>query len=320
MNSVSTSITMNHRRRRRFDHIRCFLLLLLASIATTTTKFQGNGVSMFALAQMQNNEVGRRHLLQRADVNEIATDAALQLQKAVEDTGEEKICEERTDETVYITRKNRRTKEKKKIELCEWVKKRPNARCKKFVKKRKRNKDPEIDKTFVKVCYNPKTYCEDVCADSVDVDVVVVEEDDVAEDLTSPVSDFPIKMSCPIEEADMTDMTAQIDGKTCAGFPIGHKCHYNKVNVGCTAKTFRCVPLVTCKCKEDSATGRDAWDCYSYLPPHDYYCPAEPRPKPADWEDPPEGLRQKCEMSDNEDATDEDSTIGIRREDRKSVV
>ncbi len=245
---------------------------------------------MFALAE--------RQLVRRSDVTGTTNVGVLQLQNAEEETvtGEEQICEERTDETVYITKKNRRTKKRRKIELCEWVKKKRNARCKRIVKKRKRNTDPDIDRKFVKVCYNPKKYCEDVCAD-VDVNP------------TTPVSDsdLPIKMSCPLEEYDME---ARIGGNTCAGFTSGHKCHYNKVNVGCTAETFRCMPLTTCTCTPNL---RDTWSCATYLPPEDYYCPEAPRPKPADWQDPPDGLREPCEMLENENATEGDSTIQLRR-------
>lgn len=282
------------------------LLVFVASIATSTHNYQGNG---FAFAEEQtsynshknshknnyrNNEK-KRQLVRRPDPIEVANASVLQRTKVLQ---EDETCKEPIEgQKVYITKRKKVGNEIRKTtyELCEWVGKRKNQRCNKLIRKKIRSKDENGRRKITKECYNPRKFCESLCQDVPD----------------NTDSTLPTKMSCPIEEEGMV---ALLGGKSCAEFPLGQKCHYEKTGVGCTSSTFRCMPFVTCTCRLDNITGRDTWTCASFLPPPDYTCPPPPRGDiPPGWEDPPDGLQQPCELSEDYASTEGDSKIDLRR-------
>jgi len=300
---MATFPTRNiNQRRRRFGSTRCCFLLLLASIAATS--FQGDGVSTFALAaeQRNNNNGGRRQLVRRSDVTEVASAAAEQVQKAVDEILDDAECVERKIQMIYITKKDRTTNEKTRYEMCDWVKQKPNRRCNKMIRKRTRNKNPDIEKKFVWIKHNPREVCNCICND------VPRKQEQPDEPQEEPL-EIPIRKSCPVE---IDDMEIVLGGYGCTrdGFAVGQTCHYNGIGVGCNSDTFRCMSFTSCTCGVDNT---ESWVCSLYLPPK---CPVAPRPRPLDWEDPPPGHQQRCEIVEREDdepGVGEETKIELRR-------
>lgn len=237
-------------------------------------------------------------------MTEIASTAVDQLQRAVDETVDDAKCVERKTQMIYITKKNRTTKEKTKYELCDWVREKPNRRCNKMVRKRTRNENPDIQKKFVWIKHNPREVCDCTCND-------VPRKEAEPEEPQDEQLDIPTKMSCPVEE---DDMEIKLGGKGCTrdGFALGQTCHYNTMGVGCNSETFRCMPFTFCTCGADNT---ESWVCALYLPPKDWECPVPDRPRPSDWEDPPPGHQKRCEPEEGEDipAVGEELKIELRR-------
>lgn len=96
----------------------------------------------------------------------------------------------------------------------------------------------------------------------------------------------PAKTSCPTET-----MSPEIDfqGMVCA--VPGQECGYKPIATGCKASEYMCLPTVSCYCGPDLT-----YSCHVHMtPPGVVDCPAPPRPPPADWEDPPPGIGERCD-------------------------
>lgn len=143
------------------------------------------------------------------------------------------ICEDK--QTIKIKpRKGRR------MLVCDYVKQKPEARCRKTIKKVVKRKGTIVRTIRIK----PEKHCCETCS--------------ADEPTPSPIEQT--QTACP-EDEPWNEQTQEGDlcfsDREDLGFVKGQVCHYGGwVGTGCTEEEYQCQPVKTCTCGDDGT-----WVC-----------------------------------------------------------
>lgn len=178
-----------------------------------------------------------------------------------------------------------------RVFVCDYVKEKPEARCKKTIKRVIKRKGKVVRTTRI----NPKQHCCETCEPYTTAQT---------EKPTAPPVTDPAQSSCP-HPIPSDDNGGQLcfSDREDLGFFRGQTCDYQWVGTGCTEADYQCQPSRTCTCGKvfgEPGYPGNTWTCEHqdlkgvnlWIP-----CPREPEPyeKSGEQCDPnvsPVGIRQ----------------------------